>query len=69
MIDYKDFEARIKNCSSEKELLIIEDEVYELSEKHPEIDSDRLHLLIADRRKYLQEHTCNPWKTRRQKKL
>ncbi len=65
MINYKEFEDRIKNCSSEKELLIIEDEVSELSEKFPEIDSDRLYFLIADRRKYLQDHTCDPWKLRK----
>ncbi len=69
MINYEELEDRIKNCTSEKELLIIEDELYELTKKHPEADLDNLFFLITDRKKYLQNHTCDPWGSRKQKKF
>ena len=65
MIEYKEFEDRIRNCQSEKELLVLEDEVSELAKKYPDIDSDRLYLLIAYRRRHLQDHVCDPWKLRK----
>jgi len=69
MIDYEGFEARIRNCSSEKELLRIEDEICELVKKRPEVDSERLYSLIASRKKHLQDHTCDPWRLKKRKNL
>ena len=37
MINFEELEDRIKNCSSDKELLILEDEIFELGKKHPDI--------------------------------
>ena len=64
MKEYRELEDKIKNCSSEKELLILEDAVSEFAKKHPEIDSDKLHFLIVNRKKHLHDHTCDPWKLR-----
>ncbi len=65
MINYEEIEDRIKNSSTDEELLFVEDEVSELVEKNPDVDFDRLYFLIADRRKNLQDHTCDPWKLRK----
>ena len=46
-------------------MLIVEDELSKLVEKNPDVDFDRLYFLIADRRKNLQDHTCDPWKLRK----
>jgi len=65
MKKYRELEDKIKNCSSKKELLILEDMVSEFAKKHPEIDSDKLYFLIVYRKKYLHDHTCDPWKLRK----
>jgi hypothetical protein len=62
---YKVYEERIKKCSSEDELLKIQSEVYKLIKKNPDLDSDKLFFLIADRKKYLLDHMCDPWKLRK----
>lgn len=65
MINYEEIEDRIRNSSTEEELLIVEDEISELVEKNPDVDLDRLYFLIADRKKNLQDHACDPWKLRK----
>jgi hypothetical protein len=68
MINFEELEDRIKNCSSDKELLIIEDEIFELGKKHPDV-AENLILLIENRRKNLQEHACDPWRMKKLKEL
>jgi hypothetical protein len=69
LIRFKEYENKIKNCFSEDDLSKLEREVCKLVDEHPKIDADRLFFLIADQKKNLTDHKCDPWKLRNQKNL